>query len=138
MKSEETFIFYLMEFHPCYTAEDFTASLSVSDYIARFRDVERIGNYCIACPQLRPQLGVSAIPIRCRGILCGIYFRIARRHKNHPARSQSSDLGFNDVDPRRTYPARTAATRNGTPIRRTSVSLGRKLSLLPEGNLHAH
>ena len=39
-----------MEFHPCYTAEDFTASLPVSDYIARFRDVERIGNYCLACP----------------------------------------------------------------------------------------
>lgn len=42
--------FCRMEFHPRYTAEDFTASLPVSDYIARFRDVERIGNYCLACP----------------------------------------------------------------------------------------
>lgn len=33
-----------------YTAEDFTAALAADDYIARFRDAERIGAYCRSCP----------------------------------------------------------------------------------------
>lgn len=34
-----------------YTAEDDTVSLPAPDYIARFRDAERIGSYCRACPR---------------------------------------------------------------------------------------
>lgn len=33
-----------------YTARDYTASLPVADFIARFRDAERIAGYCRACP----------------------------------------------------------------------------------------
>ncbi|MFQ8596936.1 MAG: DUF2284 domain-containing protein, partial [Alistipes onderdonkii] len=33
-----------------YTARDFSAELPAADYIARFRDAERIGDYCRACP----------------------------------------------------------------------------------------
>lgn len=33
-----------------YTAEDFTVELPADDYIARFRDAERIGGYCRSCP----------------------------------------------------------------------------------------
>ena len=33
-----------------YTARDFSAELPAADYIARFRDAERIGGYCLACP----------------------------------------------------------------------------------------
>lgn len=33
-----------------YTARDYTASLPAADFIARFRDAERIAGYCRACP----------------------------------------------------------------------------------------
>ena len=35
-----------------YTARDYTASLPAADFIARFRDAERIAGYCRACPNL--------------------------------------------------------------------------------------
>lgn len=39
-----------MDFSLRYTAEDFTAELPAADYIARFRDADRIGGYCRSCP----------------------------------------------------------------------------------------
>lgn len=39
-----------MDFSFRYTAEDFTAELPATDYIARFRDADRIGGYCRTCP----------------------------------------------------------------------------------------
>ena len=38
-----------MDFSFRYTAEDFTVTLPVTDYTARFRDAERIGGYCREC-----------------------------------------------------------------------------------------
>ena len=48
-----------------YTARDFSAELPAADYIARFRDAERIGDYCRACPNYGrswgcPPFGFSA------------------------------------------------------------------------------
>lgn len=40
-----------MDFSLRYTAEDFTATLPAGEYVARFRDGERIGGYCRACPE---------------------------------------------------------------------------------------
>ena len=34
-----------------YRAEDFTATLPLSDYLARFRDAGRIAGYCRSCPR---------------------------------------------------------------------------------------
>ena len=39
-----------MDFSLRYTARDFTAELPAAEYIARFRDAERIGGYCRECP----------------------------------------------------------------------------------------
>ena len=33
-----------------YMTRDFSAELPAADYIARFRDAERIGGYCLSCP----------------------------------------------------------------------------------------
>lgn len=38
-----------MENQRLYRAEDFTVELDVEEYIARFRDAERVGGYCRAC-----------------------------------------------------------------------------------------
>ena len=35
---------------PKYTAEDITRSVPAKEYIERYRDAERIGGYCRACP----------------------------------------------------------------------------------------
>ena len=34
-----------------YRAEDFSATLPLADYLARFRDAARIGGYCRSCPR---------------------------------------------------------------------------------------
>lgn len=43
-------IFVAMNRPSDHTARDFTVSLPAADYIARFRDAERIAAYCRACP----------------------------------------------------------------------------------------
>ena len=39
-----------MAFSYRYTAEEFTAELPAAEYVARFRDAGRIGEYCRSCP----------------------------------------------------------------------------------------
>ena len=70
-------------------------------------------------PQLRLQLGMSAVRIRCRSISLAIYVSIDYRDEDHSCRTARSDVGSRPADPPRTAAARTAAARNGTQVRRT-------------------
>lgn len=40
-----------MDFSFRYTVEDTTTTLPAGEYVARFRDAERIGGYCRTCPE---------------------------------------------------------------------------------------
>lgn len=54
-----------------YTAEDFTATLAADDYIARFRDAERIGGYCRSCPNYGHSWDCSPFGFRVEEYLAG-------------------------------------------------------------------
>lgn len=54
-----------------YTAEDFTATLPADDYIARFRDAERIAEYCRSCPNYGRSWGCPPFEFRVEEYLAG-------------------------------------------------------------------
>lgn len=54
-----------------YTAEDFTATLPADDYIARFRDAERIEGYCRSCPNYGRSWGCPPFGFRMEEYLAG-------------------------------------------------------------------
>ena len=87
--------------------------------------------------QLRPQLGMPAVRIRCRSISLAIYVSIDYRDEDHSCRTARSDVGSRPADPPRTAAARTSAAGDGTAIRRTLVRLRRNVHSLSRGELHA-
>lgn len=60
-----------MDFSFRYTAEDTTVTLPAGEYVARFRDAERIGGYCRTCPEYGRSWGCPPLGFDVEACLAG-------------------------------------------------------------------
>ena len=119
-----------------YRAEDFSVTVSVADYIARFRDAERFEGCCRACPNYGCSWGCPPFDFDVeeylnrysRALL--IATKIAPEQRDLPI-AEAKRL----IHPR-TAAARETSARDGAAIRRTFVRLRRQLPLLSRGYLY--
>ncbi|WP_295912602.1 DUF2284 domain-containing protein [uncultured Alistipes sp.] len=83
-----------MDFSLPYTAEDFTATLPAADYIACFRDAERIGGYCRSCPNYGRSWGCPPFGFSVEAYLSGYATALITATKIVPA---ERDIPFSEA-----------------------------------------
>lgn len=76
-----------MDFSLRYTAADTVATLPAADYIARFRDAERIGGYCRSCPNYGQSWGCPPFAFDVGEYLSGYAWALIVATKIVPAKA---------------------------------------------------
>ena len=92
-----------------YTARDYTASLPVADFIARFRDAERIAGYCRACPNYGRSWACPPFDFDLEEYLSGYATALIVATKITPAREAPDDR-------RRALPDRRGGLHTPAPL----------------------